>query len=281
MSWILWIFVLAGLYFLIIPVRAIVQLVSWCIEQYVARPTEPRHLESKPPRRPPEATPTLAWNKPEIEGKHKEARREPAHIPAKSVPHVRRRSPTGRLLKLLKVKVFTRSYEYWVGLALSEDDLTIKVAYLSKALKLNPTYMAAWGMKGYALLELAGYGEALECFDKCLNANPSAVTWYKKGLCYYHLKRRDEALRCFNKAVEGTQDRQLLEDASRMKKLLEDDSPSVQPAGLATKDSDSQSFQDAPRAQDAQAESQCGLSVQTTASPSSAVQADNDVILVM
>ncbi|MCL4854957.1 MAG: tetratricopeptide repeat protein, partial [Bryobacteraceae bacterium] len=186
-----------------------------------------------------------------------------------------------RFLKFLKIRMLSRGYEYWVGLALSEDDLTIKVEYLSKALKLNPTYMAAWGMKGNALLELARYEEAIECFDKCIEVSPSGTTWYKRALCCDHLKKREEAIRCLRKAMEGSQDRQLLEDASRMRKLLEDDSPSEEPLRLATNGGDSQGLQDAPGAHDGRAVSQCGMSVHTTASPSSAVHADNDVILVM
>jgi tetratricopeptide (TPR) repeat protein len=123
----------------------------------------------------------------------------------------------------LKVLFFRGSYDFWVGRALRETDPRKKVADLSKALALNPSYEPAWGLKANTLLKMERYAEALECFEKVLELQHSATTWYKKGLCCYHLKRREAALECFHRAMascqEGAPD--WLKDAAKKKDLLE------------------------------------------------------------
>ena len=101
----------------------------------------------------------------------------------------------------------------------------MKVRYLSKALRLNPAYHPAWGMKGNALFELGKYDEAMESFDKSLELHPSALVWYRKGLCFYHTRRRQESLRCFDKAMEEcpAHDRPLSADLTHMRSLVEEE----------------------------------------------------------
>lgn len=281
MSWISCLFLLAGLYLLTVLVRGIVQFISWCSEEYLVRPPEPRHREEKMPQQTPEPSPKTASSTRKIEGPHEVAGRAAASIPVKSVQQARRPSRVGRFLKLLRARVFTRSYEHWVESALSEDDLAIKIEYLSEALKLNPTYLPAWGMKGYAFLELERYEEAMECFDKCLEADPNALTRFKKGLCYYRMMRHEEAIACFRKALEecGEQNRPLLEDISRMKKLVEGELGSGEAPVAVAKSDD---LHDSPRVlRDAHEESQQPSSNQANTSAPSDVLKDKNVILVM
>jgi tetratricopeptide (TPR) repeat protein len=92
-------------------------------------------------------------------------------------------------------------------------------------LALNPGYEPAWGLKANTLLKMERYAEALPCFEKVLELQPSATAWYKKGLCCYHLKRREAALEGFRRAMatcqEGTPD--WLKDAAKKKDLLEEE----------------------------------------------------------
>jgi len=129
----------------------------------------------------------------------------------------------GKWLKSVKLAVAVKGYDYWVACALAEEDPAMKVEFLSKALKVNPSYLPAWGLKGTALLGLERYGEALECFDKSLETHPSALAWHRKGVCCYHLGRREEARQCFDRALETcpAQDHELAEETARMKKLLD------------------------------------------------------------
>jgi len=119
--------------------------------------------------------------------------------------------------------ILKKDFDYWVALALGEEDLARKVDCLSRALKLNPTYFPAWGMKGGALYDLQRYEEAMQCFDRLLDIHATASVWYKKGLCCYHLGRHEEAVRCFGEAMKAcsSEDRQLSEDAARMKRQVE------------------------------------------------------------
>ena len=277
----IWLVFFAAMYLLIVVARGIIEFVSWCIEAYFVQPEASRRVEKtslpQPPRAPSDRHRTE-------NSKPKEAPREPAHIPGQGVRQTRRPSRIGRFLKLLKVKVFIRGYGYWVASALSEDDLAIKVEYLSKALRLNPTYFPAMGMKGYALFELERYGEAMECFDKCLETNPNAVTRYKRALCCCRMKRREEAIGCLNKVINecADQDRQLLDNALRMKTLMEDELRNIDAFGGTAKGGGAQGVHDAPRRlEDAHEESPRRAIVQTNASPLPGIHKGINVIQVM
>jgi tetratricopeptide (TPR) repeat protein len=128
----------------------------------------------------------------------------------------------------LQLLVPHRDFGFWVATALGESDPAKRVNYCSKALKLNPGYEPAWGLKAFTLLELKRYDEAIPCFDKVIELRPNAVAWFKKGLCCYHLNRRSEALICLDKALAASadKDRQLFDEASRYKQLLLDSSRS-------------------------------------------------------
>ena len=223
MSWIAWLFLLAGLYLLIVLARGVLQFVAWCVDEYMAKPEELRHQEKESPQRATEDRPETGSERRDSSVGHG-ARKEVRRGPARNAREVRSPSGISRLWKCMKAKLFTRRYECWVEMALSEADLAIKVEYLSNALALNPTYAPAWGMKGCALLELGRYEEAMRCFDESLKLRPSALTRYKIGLCCFHLKMRNEAAEYFDNVMKECigLNRPLWEDASGMKKLMEE-----------------------------------------------------------
>ena len=45
--------------------------------------------------------------------------------------------------------------------------------YYTKALEINPKFVEAWFNKGDTLRDLRKYEEAMVCFDKALEVNPS------------------------------------------------------------------------------------------------------------
>ncbi len=225
MSWIGWLVLGALLAVVVAVLRGLVQLLSWFVEEFIPEPRDAGHLKAK--GRPPKAEPNGVARTHEAKHEHAHADRPTVHLPVGTVGRVRRPSRFGRLLKRLKIAVAKKSFDYWVATALSEDDPEMKIKCLSKALKLNPDYLPAWGMKGNALLGLGRYDEAIQCFDKSLELHPSAWMWHRKGDCCYHLGKPEEALQCFHKALETCpdQDRQLHDDVARTIRLVEHELP--------------------------------------------------------
>ncbi len=229
MSWFGWLLILVGLYLVVVFIRAIIQFVSWLIEEYITEPRELRRLkESRAGRIHHEPKPAPALGKHERDVGHRDDnKRQITHAPL-AVPS-RKPSSLGRLMKSMKMAVAWKGYDYWVAAALAEEESELKIKYLAKALKLNPTYFPAWGLQGNALFDAKRYEEAMHSFDHSLEMRPSALMWYKKGLCCHHLHRCEEAIRCFDKAIEANPDRKLFEDALRMKKVVEDELRSRSP----------------------------------------------------
>jgi tetratricopeptide (TPR) repeat protein len=223
MSWIGWLFLLAVFALVIVVLRGIVQLVSWFVEEFIGEPREAGYTKGK--ERPPKAEPSAVSQKPEVKQAHADNKEKAIRFPVKTTSQVRRPSRLGRLATKLKILIVHKGFDYWVACALSEDDAQMKIEYLSKALRLNPDYLPAWGMKGNMLFGLERYGEAINCFEKSLELHPSASIWHKKGICCYRLGQRQEALECFHKALETCpdEDRQLSDDIARMARLMEDE----------------------------------------------------------
>jgi tetratricopeptide (TPR) repeat protein len=223
-SWVGWLFLFAGLYLAVVVVRGITQFVSWFFEDSLGsrRKQRWRQEESRPQHHEPQAA-----GQPHS-GVHRKESHEPVRYPNRVALALAIFSPAHWLADLadgLKILFFRGSYDFWVGRALRETDPRKKVADLSKALALNPGYEPAWGLKANTLLKMERYAEALPCFEKVLELQPSATAWYKKGLCCYHLKRREAALEGFRRAMatcqEGTPD--WLKDAAKKKDLLEEE----------------------------------------------------------
>jgi len=223
MSWLSWLLLLAALYVLVIVVRGIIEFASWFAEEYLGGRRERRRRQEEPAEAPHQPKPREAVRRQETAAGHASDRKMTCSLPVQTAARARKRSRRATLLQRMKVFLGRKGYDYWVGCALSEEDPNRKIEYLSKALQLNPTYLPAWGLKANALLDRRRFQEAIDCFDKFLAACPSPLGWYKKGLCCQRLSRREEAIECFHKAMQACQDkdRQLWEDAARMKRAVE------------------------------------------------------------
>ena len=69
--------------------------------------------------------------------------------------------------------------------------------------KKEPLTAAEWFLKGYSLLALDRFTEAIECLDRALELNPRfAPAWSYKGCTLLKLGRYDEALPCLDRALE-------------------------------------------------------------------------------
>jgi len=72
-----------------------------------------------------------------------------------------------------------------------------------EALKINPNYAAALGIKGLALYELNKHEEAIKWFDKALEIDSkNSDVIYNKGLALYELNKYEEAIQWFDKALQ-------------------------------------------------------------------------------
>ena len=77
------------------------------------------------------------------------------------------------------------------------------LAYFDQALKLLPTFDAAWLNKGVVLAKGAKYDDALACYAKAIEINGSnADAWYNRGFAYQQKKMMEQALESYEKAVE-------------------------------------------------------------------------------
>ena len=220
MPWIELLLLIAAIYVVVLVVWGMIQFVHWFIENFV----EPRRIARPEKKSKPQPDYTKSSSLSPSVSNHKEVSTEVgrkgkvaiATLPAAS-------QPTG-LLEFLKRLFKRKDFTYWVGSALGEIDNDKRVTYCSKALRLNPGYEPAWGLKANSLLELKRYEEAVPCFDKVLEMRPHSMAWYKKGLCCYNLRRHEEAINCFDKALVAcaAKDRQLSEEISRYKKLAKE-----------------------------------------------------------
>jgi tetratricopeptide (TPR) repeat protein len=199
---------LALVYVLVALVRAGIPLWSWLNKKYV-KPRQVARLK-----------------------KHRQSRQKSSSAPRRGkggpglggrilVAVWRITDPLGGLAAFIQWLSARKDYTYWVGLALGEANPEKKVKYCSKAVRLNPEYEPAWGIKALTLLDLERYEEAMVSIDKVLELGPSATAWCRKGLCCYRLGRYSEAIGCFDKtlAICAAKDRQLSDEASRLRKL--------------------------------------------------------------
>lgn len=243
MSWLGWLFLLAGVYVLVAVARGVVHLFSWLIDEYVVQPRELRRLRERAAagtRANPGATPPAIGESATAGARERRGRVSASPtFPTDPTPTAKEMKKTSRptrppkWLRLLRWSNWLGSlralsvgkgYDYWVACALAEEDRRLRVRYLSKALQANPAYQPAWGMKGHALFELGQYDEAIACFDRSLALHPSALVWYRRGLCFQQKGDASESLRCFGKALEecGAADRPLMEEIARMKSRVEE-----------------------------------------------------------
>jgi tetratricopeptide (TPR) repeat protein len=71
-----------------------------------------------------------------------------------------------------------------------------------RAIEVNPSYANLWCNKGRTLRAMGRNLEALECYDRAIACAPDEATlWGNKGNCLRDLHRGDEALRCYERAL--------------------------------------------------------------------------------
>jgi len=230
MSWISWLFLLAGVYLIVLAVRAIINFVSWFREEYLddytPEPRDRRRLEEKSER---QAQQMRGGPSSSAAGRAKEKDHAGEEPPRKRIPNPvlapRRARRLPALAELARWLAAKKTFDYWVNLALADEDPQKRVEHCSKALKLNPTYAPAWGLKAGALWNLKRYEEADRCYDKILEMDPNALAWHRKGLCCRHLAKHKEAIECFDKALAASaaEDRELYQEALRSKTLAEEE----------------------------------------------------------
>jgi tetratricopeptide (TPR) repeat protein len=72
----------------------------------------------------------------------------------------------------------------------------------SRAVELNPSAAEAWSNKGAALEHLSRSKEALECYKTAVGLEPNdSMHWNNMGVCFFLMGRYEEALRCLDEAV--------------------------------------------------------------------------------
>lgn len=212
-SWLGWLFIIFVLYLLVVLARGVFQFIYWMFEDSIEGYRERRRQARRTaPRR----------------GAQRERESQSVARPARkpspgSSPDSRHSSAIGKLPKLLKLALGRKSYDYWMTCALAEQDPQLKVEFLTKAVKQNPSYAPAWVLKANALYDSGRYREALDCYSQALELHSTPLIWYKRGLCCHRLHQPQEAIAALGKALTEcrNEDRELAEDVRRMKKQLE------------------------------------------------------------
>ena len=73
----------------------------------------------------------------------------------------------------------------------------------NRAIELNPSDAKVWSNKGAALEEMNRSGEALECYERSVGLDPTnAKSWNCMGVCLFLMGRHEQALRCCDRAVQ-------------------------------------------------------------------------------
>jgi tetratricopeptide (TPR) repeat protein len=212
-SWVGWLLLMGAAWLVFALLRGPAEFVASRFDQYFLEPRRERRRRR------------------ERESPHAETTKKPAGrtklppaVPIAVTSQVHKRSRLVTLWKRLSLSLTKKTYDYWVGCAITETDPELKIEYLTKALQLDPTYTPAWGLKANALCAVARYAEAIDCFEHSLKAHPCPSNWYHKGTCYYQLKRYGDAIACFKEALKmhpGKSERQVVEDSLRMKSQAE------------------------------------------------------------
>ena len=77
-----------------------------------------------------------------------------------------------------------------------------KLVYFDEAIRADPGYAPGWGNKGYVLLSLGNYDDALECCSRAVEISPSySRAWDARGNALRKLGRHVEAIKSYDKAI--------------------------------------------------------------------------------
>lgn len=92
----------------------------------------------------------------------------------------------------------------WYDKGTEETDWELKIAYFSKAIRIDPSFGNAYSYRGMALQELNRDEEAIKDFDKAieLQAPYGYIDFNNRGVSKKKLKRYEEAILDYNKAIQ-------------------------------------------------------------------------------
>jgi len=95
----------------------------------------------------------------------------------------------------------------WVGEGKKLLDPQQKLACFDKAIRADPGYAPGWSNKGYVLLGLGRYDEALECCSRAVEVSPNySYAWNARGNALKKLGRHAEAIKSYEKAISLKRD---------------------------------------------------------------------------
>ncbi len=78
------------------------------------------------------------------------------------------------------------------------------IEFFNKALKIDEMYLPAWNDKGVAYMELKKYVQALDCFQRVGYLDPGiSMPLYNKGYVLLMLERYEEAVETFRIFLEA------------------------------------------------------------------------------
>ena len=218
-GWVGWLLLIFAFYLLLLLVKGLYQFIYWLFEDYFEAGRERWRQVARAAHRDRHREPRAEGHKPDGSAAVQTERR-PGSTVSRPPQHS---SGIGKLSKLLKLALGGKTYDYWVSCALVEQDPSLKIKFLTKAVRRNPAYAPAWVLKANVLYESKRYAEALDCCCRALELHPTPLVRYKKGLCLHHLQRPQEALESLGKAIAEcrNEDRDLAEEVRRVKKQLE------------------------------------------------------------
>jgi len=89
------------------------------------------------------------------------------------------------------------------GVELSKQGKTLEaISCFDKAIEINPSFELPWYNKANVFFNLKKYNEALECVNKTLELNPTWPEALKlKGMILINIRKNEEALECLEKAI--------------------------------------------------------------------------------
>ena len=114
---------------------------------------------------------------------------------------------TGGNMALFWKKPDTKEAKSWVEEGKRALDPQQKLACFDKAIRADPDYAPGWSNKGYVLLGLGSYDEALECCSRAVEISPGhSYAWNARGNALKKLGRHAEAIKSYEKAISLKQD---------------------------------------------------------------------------
>jgi len=75
------------------------------------------------------------------------------------------------------------------------------VKYLNNAIKLNPNYVDAYGIRGDIYENLRQYQRAIEDFNQEIRLKPNAEIYYTRGTTYFKLNNYQRAIEDFSETI--------------------------------------------------------------------------------